>query len=66
MLKSVTTTKLFNKLMKATVYGQFVTGENSIDIRPTVAKYHSLGIRPLLAYAVEDKVDNTTSRSVTV
>ena len=47
---------LFAKLMRATVYGQFVAGEDAGEVRPTVARYRQQGIRAALAYQVEDDV----------
>ena len=42
--------------MKATVYGQFVAGEDLFTIKPTIAKLRKSGVRSILDYAVEEDV----------
>lgn len=44
--------------MKATVYGQFVAGENLETLKPTIKRLHSFGIKSILDYAVEDDVQS--------
>lgn len=49
--------------MRATLFGQFVAGEDRESLRPVLARYRSQGVRPMLAYSAEDDVterDNTT------
>lgn len=38
-LRQVVGKKIFEELMKATFYGQFVAGEDQLRIRPTVDRY---------------------------
>lgn len=45
--------------MKATVYGQFVAGEDLFTIKPYIAKLKNSGVRSILDYAVEEDVANT-------
>jgi len=45
--------------MKATVYGQFVAGEDLSTIKPYIAKLKNSGVRSILDYAVEEDVANT-------
>ena len=54
--RSILGQKLFEKLMKATVYGQFVAGEDLDTLKPVVARMRREGIRSILDYAVEDDV----------
>ena len=47
---------LFNKLMKATIYGQFVGGEDITELKPTISRLKTSGVYPILDYAVEEDV----------
>jgi len=44
---------LFEKVMKASFYGQFVAGEDEIRIKPTVQRMQHFGIKSILDYSVE-------------
>ena len=44
--------------MKSTVYGQFVAGDNLENLKPTIKRLQSYGIRSILDYAVEDDVQS--------
>ena len=57
---------LFNRLMKATVYGQFVAGEDLPALRPTVKRFRDQGIRSILDYAVEDDVSESKEVSMEI
>ncbi|XP_037679484.1 proline dehydrogenase 1, mitochondrial-like [Choloepus didactylus] len=46
--------RLFDKLMKATFYGQFVAGEDQQAIRPLVQRNKAFGVGSILDYAVEE------------
>lgn len=46
--------RLFSWLMKKTVYGQFVAGEDLPAIRPMIRHLRESGVRSILDYAVED------------
>ena len=50
--------KFFNKVMKMTVYGQFVAGENIQAILPVIDRYRRNGVRAILDYAVEEDTPN--------
>lgn len=47
---------LFNRLMKATVYGQFVGGEDRNKLKDVIGQLKSDGIFPVLDYAVENDI----------
>ena len=47
---------LFNKLMKATIYGQFVGGENIAELKSVISRLKASGVHPILDYAVEEDV----------
>ena len=51
--------RLFRKVMRATVYGQFVAGENLKEVRPVMDELRKKGIRSILDYAVEDVTGST-------
>jgi len=55
--KKVLGENIFNKIMKATVYGQFVAGEDKEAIKPTIARLTNSGIGSILDYAVEEDLD---------
>ncbi len=42
--------------MKATIYGQFVAGENLDEIKPAISQLRRNGVRAILDYAVEDDI----------
>ena len=48
--------RLFKKLMKGTFYGQFVAGEDEVDIRPTVKHNRQYGVKSILDYSVEKDI----------
>ena len=50
---------VFSKVMKMTVYGQFVAGENLEAILPVIDKYRRNGVRAILDYAVEEDIPNS-------
>lgn len=52
--------------MKATVYGQFVAGEDLSTLRPIMKKLRSQGIRSILDYAVEDDISETKEVSMEI
>jgi len=51
---------LFGLLMKQTFYGHFVAGEDQEDIKPTISRMHSFGVKSILDYSVE--VDESESK----
>lgn len=46
--------QLFEKLMKATFYGQFVAGENQEAIKPLIRHNRAHGVGSVLDYSVEE------------
>ncbi len=52
--------------MKATVYGQFVAGEDLKTIRPIMDTLRDQGIRSILDYAVEDDVSESKEVSMEI
>jgi len=46
--------KLFAILMKKTFYGQFVAGEDTEKIKPTIDRMKSFGVKSILDYSVEE------------
>ena len=49
--------RAFIWLMKKTVYGQFVAGEDLSVIRPAIQQLRESGVRCILDYAVEEDLD---------
>lgn len=48
--------RLFGFVMKKTFFGQFVAGEDTVGIAPTIAKMHSFGVKSILDYSVEEDI----------
>jgi proline dehydrogenase len=55
--------KLFTAVMKATVYGHFVAGEDQDSIKPVVENMVKYGVRPILDYSVEDDLNSEASQN---
>lgn len=55
--------RLFSRLMKTTVYGQFVAGEDVDSILPNIAKLKDNGVRPILDYATEEDIPDSKEAS---
>ncbi|CAG4968185.1 unnamed protein product [Parnassius apollo] len=53
-LRQVVGQRLFEAIMKATFYGQFVAGEDQNKIRPTIERLRSFGVKSILDYSVEE------------
>lgn len=49
---------LFNQVMKMTFYGQFVAGEDHVDIKPLIQKNQAFGVGSVLDYSVEEDIDS--------
>ena len=47
---------MFRRLMKLTVYGQFVAGEDLETLQSVITKYRKNGVRSILDYAVEENI----------
>ncbi|TEA42688.1 hypothetical protein DBR06_SOUSAS1610204, partial [Sousa chinensis] len=50
--------QLSGALLRASVYGQFVAGETTEEVRACVQQLQSLGLRPLLAVPTEEEPDS--------
>ncbi|XP_050352996.1 proline dehydrogenase 1, mitochondrial [Nymphalis io] len=53
-LRQMVGQRLFEAIMKATFYGQFVAGEDQNKIRPTLERLRSFGVKSILDYSVEE------------
>ncbi|CAH0713999.1 unnamed protein product, partial [Brenthis ino] len=53
-LRQVVGNRLFEVIMKATFYGQFVAGEDQNKIKPTLERLRSFGVKSILDYSVEE------------
>ncbi|CAK1541464.1 unnamed protein product [Leptosia nina] len=53
-LRQLVGQRLFEAIMKATFYGQFVAGEDQNNIRPTIERLRSFGVKSILDYSVEE------------
>ncbi|XP_074162820.1 hydroxyproline dehydrogenase [Sminthopsis crassicaudata] len=47
--------RLSGALLRASVYGQFVAGESTAEVRDSVQRLQGLGLRPLLAVPIEEE-----------
>jgi len=50
--------RLFKSLMKATFYGQFVAGEDQQQIKPSIDKMRSFGVKSILDYSAEEDISS--------
>ncbi|XP_059987417.1 hydroxyproline dehydrogenase isoform X1 [Lagenorhynchus albirostris] len=50
--------QLSGALLRASIYGQFVAGETTEEVRACVQQLQSLGLRPLLAVPTEEEPDS--------
>ncbi|KAJ0172912.1 hypothetical protein K1T71_011088 [Dendrolimus kikuchii] len=57
-LRQVVGLRIFEVIMKATFYGQFVAGEDQTKIKPTVDRLRSFGVKSILDYSVEEDVSH--------
>lgn len=64
LLRKTLGQSLFETVMKKTVYGQFVAGEDKETIKPTINRLTESGIGSILDYAVEEDLD--TSEAITL
>uniref|UniRef100_A0A2A4J486 Proline dehydrogenase n=1 Tax=Heliothis virescens TaxID=7102 RepID=A0A2A4J486_HELVI len=53
-LRQVVGQRMFELIMKATFYGQFVAGEDQNTIKPTIERLRSFGVKSILDYSVEE------------
>merc|ERR1719394_447124 len=61
--KKILGENLFSFLMKNTVYGQFIGGEDKNDIENLISELASVGIRPMLNYTVEEDIGENLSEN---
>lgn len=57
-LKSILGNQGFSKLMKMTVYGHFVGGEDEEKLVPTLVKLNSFGVKSIVDYSVEEDISH--------
>ena len=50
--------QLSGALLRASIYGQFVAGETTEEVRGCVQQLQTLGLRPLLAVPTEEEPDS--------
>jgi len=56
--------KLFSAVMKRTFYGQFVAGEDTVRITPTIHRMQSFGVKSILDYSVEEDLSQEEAEQV--
>ena len=61
-MKNTLGKSLFEKLMKETVYGQFVAGEDQHKIKPTVQKLREFGVKAILDYSAEEDISESEAK----
>ena len=54
---------LFDKLMKATIYGQFVAGNDLNAVKPVASSLKKCGVYSIYDYAVEEDVEDKQDSS---
>ena len=55
---------IFKRIMKATVYGQFVGGEDIPELKKVIEDLKANGIYPVLDYAVEKDIPDSEEVSL--
>lgn len=58
--------RIFERLMKVTVYGQFVAGADQNEIQPLIQRYHRYGVKSILDYSVEKDIGDSNSAGYVV
>lgn len=53
--------RLFEMLMRATIYGHFVVGQDQEEIKPKVQKLRVFGVKSILDYSVEADIASEAS-----
>uniref|UniRef100_T1J6H6 Proline dehydrogenase n=1 Tax=Strigamia maritima TaxID=126957 RepID=T1J6H6_STRMM len=56
--------RLFEMVMRATVYGQFVAGEDQNTISPTLERLRQFGVKSILDYSVEEDLSSEQAEKV--
>jgi len=55
--------RLFGWIMKQTFYGQFVAGEDTVRIQPTIDRMRGFGVKSILDYSVEEDISQEEAES---
>lgn len=58
--------RLFKTAMRATIYGQFVAGENKHDIQGTISRNAAFGVKSILDYSAEEDMDAQKAKKLEV
>ncbi|KAK2709381.1 hypothetical protein QYM36_013147, partial [Artemia franciscana] len=61
--KAVLGKKLFEKLMRATFYGQFVAGKDKAEIKPVVDTNYRFGVKSILDYSAEEDMSEEEAKA---
>ncbi|XP_065557686.1 proline dehydrogenase 1, mitochondrial-like [Artemia franciscana] len=61
--KAVLGKKLFEKLMRATFYGQFVAGKDQAEIKPVIDKNYMFGVKSILDYSAEEDISEEEAKA---
>lgn len=64
VMKKIMGEDMFNYIMKKTVYGQFVAGEDKEAIKPMISRLTDIGVGSILDYAVEEDIDHEEAVSL--
>ncbi|XP_037091931.1 proline dehydrogenase 1, mitochondrial-like [Pollicipes pollicipes] len=56
LFRKVLGRQLFHTAMRSTFYGQFVAGADQNDIRPSIERMRSFGVKSILDYSVEEDI----------
>ena len=54
---------LFERFMKGSFYGQFVAGEDTVRIKPTISRNRMYGVKSILDYSVEKDISREEAQS---
>ena len=57
---------IFEKVMKATFYGQFVAGEDPQVVKPVVERNMSFGVKSILDYSAEKDLSTEEARKAEI
>lgn len=63
-LKNILGNRVFSKLMKMTVYGHFVGGEDEEKLVPTLLKLNSFGVKSIVDYSVEEDISHEDAKKL--
>lgn len=66
MTRKVMGQRLFKATMRATIYGQFVAGEDKHDIQGTISRNAAFGVKSILDYSAEEDMDAQKAKKLEV